>query len=235
MKAILLAGGLGKRLRPLTDTMPKPMVPVAGKPILQWQIEWLQSYGVSSVVLSLGYLAEQVREHFGDGGKMGVELDYVVEEEALGTGGALRKALEDLSIDQQVYVTNGDVLTNLDPRRMEKRRVEGGLMGGIALVRLPSPYGVVEVDEGSRVRSFLEKPLLPDRWINAGVYTLSPEVFPYLPKKGSLEHDVFPVLSGKGQLYGYKFQECFWQSIDSHKDIEEASEHVFKLGTRGDV
>ena len=226
MKAILLAGGRGKRLRPITDDLPKALVPVAGKPILQWQIEWLRRYGVESFVLSIGHLAHRVQEAFGDGSDLGVNIEYVVEEEPLGTGGALRKAMSSIGSTDPVFVTNGDLLTDLDPRRAERSRTERGAIGAINLVPLPSPYGVVELDSASLVSSFREKPLLRDHWINAGVYTLAPEVFPYLPERGSLEHDVFPVLAREGKLLGYRYEGCFWHSIDSHKDIEEASEKI---------
>ena len=226
MKAILLAGGRGKRLRPITDTLPKVMVPVAGKPILQWQIEWLRRYGIQSFILSIGHLAHKVQEAFGDGSDLGVEIEYAIEDEPLGTGGALRKAMSFIGGSDPVIVTNGDLLTDIDPWRAERSREECGAIGALNLVPLPSPYGVVELDSTSLVRSFREKPLLCDHWINAGVYTLAPEVFPYLPERGSLEHDVFPVLAQEGKLLGYRYEGCFWHSIDSHKDIEEASEKI---------
>ncbi|MFQ5872688.1 MAG: NDP-sugar synthase [Dehalococcoidia bacterium] len=226
MKAVLLAGGRGVRLRPLTDKIPKPMVLIGGKPIMQWQIEWLQSFGVHSFVLSVGHLSEQIRAYFGDGGNYGVEVQYIVEKEPLGTGGALRKALEESDLDGHMYVANGDVLTNLDPRQMEACRAERGVVGGICLVPLSSPYGIVEVDGDSLVRSFAEKPQLSDYWINAGVYSFAPEIQPYLPTKGSLEQDVFPALSQEGKLLARKYSGCFWRSIDSHKDIEETSERI---------
>ena len=215
------------------------MVPVANKPILWWQIEWLRRCGVHSFVLSVGHLAEQIRAHFGDGSQWGVEVDYVVEEEPLGTGGALRKALEQLCLQEPVYVANGDVLTTLDPREVEECRSEQKLIGGIGLVPLTSSYGIVEVDGGGPsaersqrglVRSFREKPVLPDYWINSGVYALAPEVFPYLPKKGSLEYDVFPALCLKGQLCACKYDTGFWRSIDNHKDIEEVSAQILRQG-----
>ena len=233
MRAVLLAGGRGRRLRPLTDTVPKPMLHIAGKPLLHWQIEWLQRCGVGSVVLAVGHLAKQVRAYFGDGREFGVDIEYVVEDEPLGTAGALRQVLERRAEDEPVYVANGDVLTTLDPRQMELDRAQLGVVGGIALVPLPSPYGVVEIDGGNVIRSFREKPLLPDHWINSGVYTLTPDVFPYLPKMGSLETDVFPILSQQGQLYGCKYANCFWRSIDSHKDIEEASEQLLSFEPAG--
>lgn len=226
MKAILLAGGRGKRLRPITDTLPKVMVPIAGKPILQWQIEWLRRYSVQSFVLSIGHLAHKVQEAFGDGSDLGVKIEYAIEDEPLGTAGALRKAMLCIGSPDPFFVTNGDLLTDIDPWRADRSRAARGAIGAINLVPLPSPYGEVELDSANLVSSFREKPSLRDHWINAGVYTLTSSVLPYLPERGSLEHDVFPVLAREGKLLGYRYEECFWHSIDSHKDIEEASEKI---------
>lgn len=229
MKAVLLAGGRGTRLRPLTDNIPKSMVSICNKPIMQWQMEWLKAYGVNEFVLSLGHLPDRVRDHFGDGEDFGVEIQYVVEDEPLGTAGALRKALEESKPEGPVYVTNCDVLTNLDPQQVEAGRAREQVIGGICLVPLPSPYGIVELGGGNLVRSFREKPQLSDYWINAGVYSLSPEIASYLPEKGSLEYDVFPILSAKGSLLAHKYTGCFWLSIDTHKDVDEASELLSRM------
>lgn len=223
MKAILLAGGRGSRLRPLTDTMPKAMVPVGGKPILQWQIEWLKGFGLRQFVLSIGHLAHVVQRKFGDGDILGVEIQYIVEQQPLGTGGALKKAIIDGKVTSSFLVTNGDVLTDLDPRFADNLRDSKNLTGAIHLVNLPSPYGIVETGEDSLVQEFREKPELEDYWINAGVYAFSQDVLPYLPDKGSLEHDVFPVLAKNNQLLGYKVQPNLWRSIDTHKDLEETA------------
>ena len=224
MKAVLLAGGRGTRLRPLTDNIPKSMVPVCNKPIMQWQMEWLKAQGVSEFVLSLGHLPDRVRDHFGDGGDFGVSIQYSVEDEPLGTAGGLRRALEVARVDDPFFATNGDVLTNLDPRQLEARRLALKVVGGISLVPLTSPYGIVELGGNDLVRSFREKPTLPDYWLSAGVYSFGPEIISYLPVKGSLEHEVFPLLSRRNLLAAYKFDSCLWRSIDGHKDLEEASE-----------
>ena len=144
MKAIILAGGLGSRLRPLTDSTPKPLLPVAGKPIIQWQIEWLKNAGVEDFVLSVGHLAEKVQAVMGDGSGLGVSLRYAIEREPLGTAGALRNAMKEGSVDEPFYAGNGDVLTDLDPRRCEGMRSGQGLVAALALVPLPSPYGIIE-------------------------------------------------------------------------------------------
>lgn len=223
MKAIILAGGFGKRLRPLTDTVPKPMVPVADKPILRWQMEWLRRAGVDEFVLCIGHLKDRVIEYFKDGRDFGVRVSYVIEDEPLGTGGALRNALPHFPRADPFFTVNGDVLTSLDAATLIRKREDTGAMGVLALVPLPSPYGTVTTDQSGRVSAFLEKPRLMDHWINAGVYCLHPAVAEYLPKKGSLETEVFPKLAREGKLGAVQFSRDFWMSVDSPKDLEEAT------------
>ncbi len=229
MKAIILAGGLGSRLRPLTDSTPKPLLPVAGKPIIQWQMEWLKNAGVEDFVLSIGHLAEKVQAVMGDGAGLGASIRYAVEREPLGTAGALRNAMIEGAVEGPFYAGNGDVLTDLDPRQCEALRSGQGLVAALALVPLPSPYGIVEAEDNGLVTAFREKPLLP-HWINAGFYSLSSDVFDYLPKKGSLERDVFPRLVRKGLLGGARLHPRFWRSVDTHKDLEESAAFIESTG-----
>ena len=182
MKAIILAGGLGSRLRPLTDSTPKPLLPVAGKPIIQWQMEWLKNAGVKDFVLSIGHLADKVQAVLGDGAGIGVSIRYAMEHEPLGTAGALRNAMIEGSVEGPFYAGNGDVLTDLDPRLCEGLRSAQGMVAALALVPLPSPYGIIEAEDNGLVTAFREKPLLP-HWINAGFYSLSQDVFDYLPRR----------------------------------------------------
>ncbi|MEM1775262.1 MAG: nucleotidyltransferase family protein, partial [Desulfurococcaceae archaeon] len=115
MLAAILAGGLGKRLRPYTDDLPKPMIQVADRPILEWQILWLKKYGIREIVLLVGYRKEKIIEYFGSGSKLGVKITYVVEDDPLGTGGAIKNAEHVLSKDEVFLVLNGDIITNLNP------------------------------------------------------------------------------------------------------------------------
>ena len=226
MKAIVLAGGFGKRLRPLTDTTPKPMIPIAGKPVLLWQIEWLKRHGVDSFVLCVGHLRERITEFFGDGSKFGVRVDYVFEDQPLGTGGALRNAAAHFPKDGLFFAFNGDVISDIPLSKVRRRCEEGaaqGALGAIALAPLPSPYGVVETDDDGFIKSFTEKPRLPDYWINAGVYCLHAAIADHLPETGSIEREVFPKLAAEGKLLASKHPDCYWQSIDSPKDVEEAA------------
>ncbi|UNQ73117.1 nucleotidyltransferase family protein [Infirmifilum sp. NZ] len=223
LKAVILAGGLGKRLRPLTNDRPKPLVEVAGRPIVVWQVEWLRRQGVSTFIMCVGHLKEKFLEIVGNGSRLGVKVYYSVEEEPLGTGGALKNAEPLLKGEDVFVVVNGDVLTNLDVSRLvEKAR---GAVGSIALVPLPSPYGVVETD-GEVARSFVEKPLLREYWINAGVYAFTPRVFEYLPERGDIEREAFPRVAREGLLRAVKYDSVAWKSIDTHKDIEEAEKSV---------
>ncbi|MEM1942737.1 MAG: nucleotidyltransferase family protein [Candidatus Caldarchaeum sp.] len=220
MKAVLLAGGYGKRLKPLTETTPKPLLEVSGKPILVWQIEWLKKLGVREFIVCAGYLREKIIEALGSGGRLGVKIGYSVEDEPLGTGGALKNAEHLLKHDSQFIVVNGDILTTLNPLTMLDHLTD--CIACIALTRLPSPYGIVEFDEKSHyVKRFAEKPQLSN-YINAGVYLFASGVFEYLPDRGDLEKHTFPLLVDKNAIKAFPYEDAEWISIDSHKDLEEA-------------
>lgn len=226
MKAVILAGGYGKRLRPLTDQMPKPMIEVMSLPIIEWQVKWLSSFGIKEFVICVGYMKEHIINHIGSGSRLGVKVGYAVEEEPLGTGGALKNAEGLLSGQKDFFMVNGDILTNLDPGKLR----DGGGAHALALVPLRSPFGVVEVDKDSRVLGFVEKPKITDRWINAGVYHFTSDVFSYLPENGNIEVTALPALAKEGRLKGARYEGIFWRSIDSHKDIEEAAREMQVAG-----
>lgn len=225
--ALILAGGYGKRLRPLTDERPKPLLEVAGKPIIVWQVEWLRDHGITDIVVAVGYLKEKIIESLGSGSRYGVSISYVVEDEPLGTGGAVRNARGVLGIRERFVVVNGDIITNLDPMEVLKALERPNVVGAMALVPLRSPYGIVEVGDGL-VKSFREKPILTDYWINAGVYAFKPEIFEYLPEKGDIERETFPRLAAEGRLAAVTFDltKYYWRSIDTYKDLEEANSEL---------
>ncbi|MEM2006181.1 MAG: nucleotidyltransferase family protein [Sulfolobales archaeon] len=226
MKAAIIAGGLGKRLRPLTEDRPKPLVEVAGKPIIEWQIEWLKQCGVSSFVVLAGYYREKLIDFLGSGSRFGVHVAYVIEDEPLGTGGAIKNAESVIGSDTFIAV-NGDVVTNIPVGELVKYLNDlRDAVAAIALVPLRSPYGIVELDRTGRVVSFREKPVLEEYLINAGVYVMKPEIFEYLPSKGDVERDTFPKLAAEGRLAGRVFRGYYWRSIDTIKDVEEASHEI---------
>jgi mannose-1-phosphate guanylyltransferase len=226
---VILAGGLGKRLRPLTSDRPKPMIQINNTPIIELQVKWLKKFGITDIIVLVGHLREKIKHHLADGKKFGVNISYIEENVPLGTGGALKNAKDHIiqngNTDSGFFVINGDILTNLDPFTISEK----GSMT-LALVPLKSTFGIVETN-GDLVSKFVEKPSIEDTWVNAGVYYFSNEIFDYLPDKGNLETVTLPMLVDKQKLKAKKFSNNYWRSIDSHKDIDEASqeiEQVFK-------
>jgi len=215
MKAVILAGGFGKRLRPLTDTTPKPLVSVGGKPIMEWQINWLKKYGYDSFIITASYLPEKIVEFLGHK-KLGVESEIVIEKEALGTGGALKNVEHMLKGEEEFLMVNGDNITNLNVGEIKL----GKNAAALALTQLRSPYGIINT-EGGEITSFVEKPLLENCWINSGVYKMTPKIFGYLPNSGAIETETFPELVKHKLLGGVKFHDCYWHGTDNVKDVEE--------------
>lgn len=224
VKAVILAGGFGKRLKPLTDQRPKPMIEVLNVPIIEWQVRWLRKFGIKDFVLCVGYMREQIFDHIGDGSKFGAKIEYSVEKDPLGTGGALKNAHDLLATQDSFLMLNGDILTELDPSKLQV-----AAKNTIAVVPLRSPFGIVELDGNSNVIGFTEKPEIPDKWINAGVYHFTRDVFRYLPNDGNIEVTALPALANEGKLQAVKYPGVFWRSIDSHKDIEEATKEMQAL------
>ncbi|MET0817016.1 MAG: NDP-sugar synthase [Solirubrobacteraceae bacterium] len=216
MQALILAGGEGTRLRPLTSRVPKPVVPLVDRPFIAFMIDWLRGHGVDDIVMGCGHLAAGVRNVLGDGSGVGVRLRYVEEPRPLGTGGALKFA-ESL-LDERFLMLNGDVLTDLDVSAQLALHEARGAQATLALtpVEDPSAYGLVRTREDGEVTGFVEKPS-PDqidtRNISAGIYVLERDVLELLEpgRRASIERDVFPRLVGDG-LYGY-VGEGYWLDI----------------------
>lgn len=224
MYALVLAGGKGERLRPYTDDRPKPMVPVAGKPILEYQIEWLRAGGVTHVVLLCGYLHEVIRDYFGDGSRWGLHIEHVVEDHPLGRGGAFKLGFQRVPKGEETVIgTNGDNIHTQPLREMIAAHKATRAAATIMLVTLRSPYGIAVLD-GNRITGFQEKPELP-YWLNAGAYVFSGEVEPLLPKEGDLEDSTFPELARRGRLYAFQ-SRSYWRPIDTVKDLSEAAERA---------
>lgn len=225
MHAIILAGGKGERLRPFTEDRPKPMVEVLGVPILAYQVQWLQTQGVSDVTISCGYRQEVIASYFGDGARWGLRIAYAVEDEPLGRGGGIKHAWRMAQPTGDVVIaTNGDIITNLDLGPVIAQHRTSGVLATLVLAPFVSPYGIVEVDEHNRVRGFREKPELP-YWINGGIYVFSREVFDELPNRGDHETTTFPDLARR-ELLGAYCSRAYWRAVDTAKDLSEVSREL---------
>ncbi len=209
MDAIILAGGQGKRLRPLTDGIPKCMAPLNGKPMIQYHIDWLKKHNIEKIIVACGFKWEKIKHHYGN------SLVYSVEGVPLGTGGAIRKALEHVG-GKEFIVANCDDINNVDIKKLQKLG-----SNAICLSKLPSPFGVVEVKNGYVTR-FRQKPLLP-HWVNMGVYILNRDI--KLPKIGAIEDETFT----KIRLKAYE-HDGFWFTINTMKDLEDAEKYARKYG-----
>jgi len=228
MKAFVLAGGLGTRLKPRFGELPKPLAPIGGRPFLARQIEWLRDAGLTSIVVLAGFGAEQLRSELGDGGALGVRLAWSIEPEPLGTGGALKLAAP--HVDGPVLVVNGDTLAEGDPWKLERDRWERGAIGAIALYRVDDARarGRVDAADDGGVRGFVEKDdaWRGPAWVNGGVYAFAPSLWRSLPAGvSSLERDVLPRLAAQGFLHGRRCDGRFWD-IGTPEDWERAAREL---------
>ena len=227
MKAFVLAGGLGTRLKPRFGDLPKPLAPLGGRPFLARQLEWLRGRGVGAAVILAGYGADQLREALGDGEPFGVRLEWSVETEPMGTGGALKLAAR--HVDGPVLVVNGDTIGDGDPWTLERDRWERGAMGAVALYRVDDARARGRVEhEAGRVTRFVEKDTAFEgaAWVNGGQYAFSPELWKRIPDGPcSLERDVLPVIAGEGRLLGTECPGRFWD-IGTPEDFERAEREM---------
>src|SRR5262249_44278375 len=221
-QAVILAGGQGTRLRPLTLTRAKPVVPLLGQPFLAWQLALLRQHGVTDVILACSYRVDDVRQALGDGEALGVRLRYVIETEPLGTGGGVRNAA-DLTRGT-VFVLNGDVLTDADLSAMRRFHVARRARTTIFLRAVPDPhaYGLVECDGDGRLTRFREKPTADEsittNTINAGIYLIDAALLARIPsgRPVSIEREFFPALIADGiPAYGWTAPGAYWRDIGS--------------------
>ena len=232
-EAILLVGGQGTRLRPLTLSTPKPMLPVAGVPVTVHQIERARAAGVERIVLGTSYRAEVFAEQLGDGSHLGVEIAYAVEDEPLGTGGAIRHAAAHLvsGADDPVMVLNGDVLSGIDYADLVEQHVSAGALVTLHLVRVsdPSAYGLVPTDDQGRVLAFREKPTTPEEivtdQINAGCYVFRRSAIDAIPvgRPVSVERETFPSFLAEGALVRGVVDDSYWLDLGTPWDFVRGS------------
>ncbi len=207
-KAVILAGGKGTRLRPITYEIPKALIPIKGRTITEHLFDLFKKYNVTDIILSVGYLKERIKEKFKDGTEFGVKISYIEENEPLGTAGPLKLIKKILT--EPFIVSNGDELKNINIEEMYKFHKDNNALVTIALTTVddPSKYGVAKIS-GAKILEFIEKPKkseAPSNLINSGFYIIEPEVIDMIPSGfAMLEKDIFPILAEKGKLFGYPF------------------------------
>jgi mannose-1-phosphate guanylyltransferase len=231
MKALFLAGGMGRRLKPLTNELPKPMVPIMNKPLLERSMETLKMCGINEIVISDGYKSQYISEYFGNGSKFGLKIEYICEDFPLGTGGAIKKTGH--LYDDTFLVFNADILCNMDFMELVKfhKSKSSAVTIAVTKVKNPSEYGVIEYDKDGYAVSFTEKPKadeIKSNFINAGVYVFEPEVLREIPegRPVSVEREIFPALLQKEYKIAIYTGCKYWMDIGTpekylqvHKDI----------------
>jgi NDP-sugar pyrophosphorylase family protein len=220
LKAIILAGGRGKRLRPITDYVPKPLIPIKNIPIIEWQIKYLKKFGISEIIVCSGYKTKMI-ENYLNNKKLGIKITFSVEDKPLGTGGAIKKAGKKIK-DRSFLVINGDTITNIDLKKLIKKN------NAIAAIQLRTKFGILQTDK-DKIMKFDEKKEIENLWMNAGIYHLNKETLKELPIVGDIEKTLFPDYAKKEKLSTIKFTNSKWYSIDSFKDIEECSLVIEKI------
>ena len=245
MKAVVLVGGLGTRLRPLTLRTPKQMLPVAGRPLIERVLAHLGAHGVDEVVLSLGYKPDAFRQAYPDATCAGVRLVYAVEDEPLDTAGAIRFAAVEGGVDERFLVVNGDVITDLDVSALvaahhRAHEAEGALATiQLAPVDDPSAYGVVTLDQDGRVQAFVEKPApgeAASNLVSVGYYVFEPDVLARIPGEGrvNIERETFPALVADGLLWGHE-DAPRWTDVGTPERFLEVSLDLVERGVDGAV
>ena len=238
MKAVVMAGGEGTRLRPLTSSRPKPLVPILNKPCMQHTIELLKRYGITDIVVTLYYLADEIEGYFGDGSELGVNLIYTVEDTPLGTAGSVKKAEEYLK-DDTFIIVSGDALTDLDVEKALAYHKEKQSVATLVLQHVDNPleFGVVITDDNGRIRRFLEKPSWGEVFsdtVNTGMYILEPSIFEYMQPEKSYDwsQDIFPqILQEEKPMFGYVLGE-YWTDVGSLQQYRQAQYEMLGGMTR---
>ncbi len=237
MRAVVLVGGFGSRLRPLTLTTPKQMLPLGHRPMIEWVVGHLADHGVDEAILSLGYKPDAFIEAFPDDMCNGVRISYAVEPEPLDTAGAIRFAALEAGVDDTFLVVNGDVLTDLDIDALVRFHRASGAEGTIHLtpVEDPSMFGVVPTDDDGRVLAFIEKPErdeAPTNRINGGTYVFEPSVLDRIAgdRPVSIEREVFPLMADEGRLYALATDD-YW--LDTGTPQQYLRANLDLLGVRG--
>jgi len=226
--AVILAGGPGLRLRPLTDDRPKAMIKVAGRPMLEWALLGLRKNGIREVIIGIAYKGERIMEHFQNGRNLGLNIQYSTHTVEGGTGEGFRLAIERYVRNKTFFGMNGDELTDVRFQDLLRFHCEHGGTATIAVSPLRSPFGVVDI-RGSDVLAFREKPMIDSVRVSIGVYVFERDILDYLPKRGEIEKTAFPRLAQDGKLKAFE-HNGFWMTVNTMKDLTEVEQEIRKGG-----
>jgi NDP-sugar pyrophosphorylase family protein len=226
--AVVLAGGRGLRLAPLTNSLPKVLVRIRSKPLLQWVLEWLAKNGVTDLVIGVAHEKEKIMEYFGDGSRFGVRIRYSIHTVEGGTAEGFRKAIGRHVTDQTFLAMNGDELTNLSVARLYNLHMNSGALATAAVTQFRSPFGIVRLNSSDQVVSFEEKVLIPGMYASIGVYAFQRQILDYIPESGDIERTTFSVLSQMSMLQAYR-HDGFWMTVNNLKELQEAEENVERI------
>ncbi len=226
--AVIIAGGKGTRLEEHTEDLPKPLIPVAGKPILERILEWLKKNGVERVVIGVAYKKEMVKNYFGDGEEFGIKIIYTEHDENGGTEDAFKTAIEQSGIeDENFYAMNGDQITNLNLSELAAKHLKSKAIVTMTTVNLKTNFGIVETDKNQQVTEFKEKGELQDKIMNAGIYVFNRKIKNYL-KGGNIEENAFRKLVDNGKIHSFHHNEI-WLTVNDKKELKHAEEVLKRL------
>ena len=221
--AVILSGGEGLRLRPITHELPKGLVKVGGKPLLEWVVDWLGQNDVTDLIIGVAYLKEKIMRYFGNGKRFGADIRYSVHSVEGGTSEGFRLAISRYVDSPSFFALNGDQITNLKLSAIFRRHFEDGPVASIAVVHPRLPFGLVDIDKKGFCAGFVEKPVLKGMFCSMGIYVFDREVLKYLPRRGDVERTTFPKLARMNKLKAFKHTGSF-VTVNSLRELEEANE-----------
>ncbi len=226
--AIILAGGRGLRLLSADSQLPKAMVEIINRPILEWIVLWLKKNGIKKILISVDHKKEAIIKHFGNGKRFGMSITYNDHKGAKETGDAFRSAIGNTKLPEVFVALNGDQITDMPLKKLIAHHQKYNPIATITTCPVRNPYGIIEIDNEHRIKSFSEKPILPGMYMNTGIYVFNKKIFSYLPKRGTIERTTFVTLSQKNDLRAFKY-DGLYVTVNNRKDQENAEKVLKKL------
>lgn len=223
--AVVLSGGAGVRLRPITQEVPKGLVKIGGKPMLQWVVEWLKSNGVSDIVIGVAYLKEKIVAYLRDGRNLGVDIQYSVHTVDGGTAEGFRLAIKRYVDSKTFFALNGDQITDLDLKSMFRAHSRADALATVGVVHPRLPFGLVLTDKNGYCKGFMEKPIMKSITCSSGIYVFQHDILGYLPNKGDIEKSTLPLLTSERRLKVYVHNGRFL-TVNTPKELEEAERNL---------